>query len=51
MGLAGTVLQPALQLANTPQRPGDLLACIGLGWYLPTLQPEWELHGSARAGC
>ena len=34
-----------------PQRPGDMLAYVGLDWYLPTLQPEWELHGSARAGC
>ena len=36
MGMTSTELQPALQLANTPQRPtdepGDM---VGLGWHFP----------------
>jgi D-alanyl-D-alanine-carboxypeptidase/D-alanyl-D-alanine-endopeptidase len=32
MGLTETELQPALQLANTPQRPTDGPNYIGLGW-------------------
>ena len=37
MGLTDTELQPALQLASTPQHPGEMwtLAYIGLGWNLP----------------
>jgi CubicO group peptidase (beta-lactamase class C family) len=35
MGLTGTELQPALQLANTPQRPSFGDDTIGLGWKLP----------------
>jgi CubicO group peptidase (beta-lactamase class C family) len=34
MGLTGTELQPALQLANTAQRPSDGNDYIGLGWDL-----------------
>jgi len=34
MGLTGPELQPALQLANTPQRPSDGNDYIGLGWDL-----------------
>ena len=36
MGMAETELQPALQLANTPQRPTDGSDYIGLGWFLPS---------------
>jgi len=35
MGMTDPELQPALQLANTPQRPTDRLEYIGLGWALP----------------
>ncbi len=34
MGMIETDLQPAIQLANTPQRPTDGLGYIGLGWGL-----------------
>jgi D-alanyl-D-alanine-carboxypeptidase/D-alanyl-D-alanine-endopeptidase len=34
MGLTGTELQPAIRLANTPQRPDDKYGYIGLGWGL-----------------
>jgi len=35
MGLTETDLQPALQLARTPQRPADGQAYVGLGWGVP----------------
>jgi len=35
MGLTGTDLQPALQMAITPQRPTDEPVMVGLGWQLP----------------
>ena len=34
MGMTGTELQPALQLANTPQRPSIGKGTIGLGWHV-----------------
>ena len=36
MGMTGTELQSALQLANTPQRPADEPGkMVGLGWHFP----------------
>ena len=47
MGLTGTELQPALQLANTPQRPSFGNDTIGLGWNLP----GWSfMIGDSRSG-
>jgi D-alanyl-D-alanine-carboxypeptidase/D-alanyl-D-alanine-endopeptidase len=47
MGLAETELQPALQLANTSQRPSYGNATIGLGWNLP----GWSfMIGDSRSG-
>jgi D-alanyl-D-alanine-carboxypeptidase/D-alanyl-D-alanine-endopeptidase len=47
MGLTGTELQPALQLANTPQRPSFGKATIGLGWKFP----GWSfMIGDSRSG-
>jgi len=50
MGLTDTELQPALQLANTPQRPGETLAYIGLGWNLPGSGNGLHYHGGATGG-
>jgi len=37
MGLIGKELQPALQLAGTPQRPTEVSVCmVGLGWHFPS---------------
>jgi D-alanyl-D-alanine-carboxypeptidase/D-alanyl-D-alanine-endopeptidase len=37
MGITETELQPALQLAITPQRPADVPECmLGLGWHIPS---------------
>jgi len=47
MGLTGTELQPALELANTPQRPSFGNDTIGLGWNLP----GWSfMIGDSRSG-
>ena len=47
MGLTGTELQPALELANTPHRPSFGNDTIGLGWNLP----GWSLMiGDSRSG-
>ena len=36
MGITGTELQPALRLANTPQRPTDEPGnMVGFGWHIP----------------
>ncbi len=52
MGLTETELQPALQLANTPQRPGEMwtLAYIGLGWNLPGSGNGIHYHGGGNFG-
>lgn len=51
MGMTETELQPALQQANTPQRPGDTLASfIGLGWYLPGSGNGIHFHGGDTGG-
>jgi D-alanyl-D-alanine-carboxypeptidase/D-alanyl-D-alanine-endopeptidase len=50
MGLTDTELQPALQLANTPQRPGEILAYIGLGWNLPGSGNGLHYHGGGTRG-
>lgn len=52
MGITDTELRPALQLANTPQRPGDIrtLAYIGLGWHLPGSGNGIHYHGGLLFG-
>jgi len=50
MGITATELQPALQLANTPQRPGEMLAYIGLGWNLPQSGDGIHYHGGGNLG-
>jgi len=50
MGMTATELQPALQLANTPQRPGEMLAYIGLGWNLPQSGDGIHYHGGGHLG-
>jgi CubicO group peptidase (beta-lactamase class C family) len=50
MGMTNTQLQPALQLANTPQRPGETLAHIGLGWNLPGSGDGIHYHGGGSFG-
>lgn len=35
MGMTGTELQPALQLASTPQRKTEEPVHVGLGWHIP----------------
>ena len=50
MGMIETDLQPAIQLANTPQRPTDGLGYIGLGWGLPQSGKGMHTHGGLTAG-
>ncbi|HSB66335.1 MAG TPA: serine hydrolase [Anaerolineales bacterium] len=50
MGMTDTGLRPALQLAGTPQRPGEKLAYIGLGWNLPRSGNGIHYHGGAHPG-
>jgi CubicO group peptidase (beta-lactamase class C family) len=50
MGMTDTELQPALQLANTPQRPGEMLAYIGLGWNMPGSGDGIHYHGGGLFG-
>jgi D-alanyl-D-alanine-carboxypeptidase/D-alanyl-D-alanine-endopeptidase len=52
MGLTDTDLQPALQLASTPQHPGEMwtLAYIGLGWNLPGSGNGILYHGGTTFG-
>jgi serine-type D-Ala-D-Ala carboxypeptidase/endopeptidase len=50
MGMTETELQPALQLAITPQRPGEILAYIGLGWNLPGSGDGIHYHGGGLFG-
>jgi CubicO group peptidase (beta-lactamase class C family) len=52
MGITDTELLPALQLANTPQRPGEMwtLAYIGLGWNLPGSGNGIHYHGGGSFG-
>ena len=50
MGMTDTGLGPALQLASTPQRPGEILAYIGLGWNLPGSGNGIHYHGGAHLG-
>ena len=50
MGITDTELRPALQLASTPQRPGELLAYIGLGWNLPQSGNGIQYHGGGHLG-
>ena len=50
MGMTDTELRPALQLASTPQRPGEPLAYIGLGWNLPGSGDGIHYHGGGNFG-
>jgi CubicO group peptidase (beta-lactamase class C family) len=50
MGLTETELQPALQLANTPQRPVAGSISIGLGWPLPKSGNGMHFHGGGTMG-
>jgi CubicO group peptidase (beta-lactamase class C family) len=51
MGMTNTELRPALQLANTPQHPGEmLLSYIGLGWNLPGSGNGIHYHGGGHFG-
>ena len=50
MGITDTELRPALQLASTPQRPGEPLAYIGLGWNLPASGNGIHYHGGGHFG-
>jgi hypothetical protein len=54
MGLTETELQPAFQLANTPQRPtvgpGYGPGYIGLGWGVPESGQGMHMHGGIDAG-
>jgi len=54
MGLTETELQPALQMANTPQRPtvgpGYGPGSIGLGWFVPESGQGMHTHGGLTAG-
>jgi len=50
MGLTETELQPAIQLANTPQRPTDGLEYIGLGWHLPKSGNGIHWHNGETSG-
>ena len=50
MGLTETELQPALQLANTPQRPIYGIDYIGLGWFLPKSGNGIHWHDGANPG-
>ena len=52
MGITDTELRPALQLASTPQRQGEMwtLAYIGLGWNLPESGNGIHYHGGGSFG-
>jgi CubicO group peptidase (beta-lactamase class C family) len=50
LGITGTELRPALQLASTPQRSGEPLAYIGLGWNLPESGNGIHYHGGGNFG-
>jgi CubicO group peptidase (beta-lactamase class C family) len=50
MGMTDTELQPALQLANTSQRPGGPVGYIGLGWNLPGSGNGIHHHGGGTGG-
>jgi len=50
MGLTDTELQPALQLANTPQRPWPGSGYIGLGWGVPETGQGMHGHFGSTAG-
>ena len=50
MGMTGTELQPALQLAITPQRPTDGSDYIGLGWRVPKSGQGMHSHGGQNDG-
>jgi CubicO group peptidase (beta-lactamase class C family) len=50
MGMTDTELSPALQLANTPQRPTNSPEYIGLGWVLPKSGNGTHWHGGAHPG-
>ena len=49
MGLTDTELQPALQLANTPQRPSVGRDTIGLGWQVAA-NTGFHYHGGRTNG-
>jgi D-alanyl-D-alanine-carboxypeptidase/D-alanyl-D-alanine-endopeptidase len=49
MGLTETELQPALQLANTPQRPSVGRDSIGLGWQVAA-NTGFHYHGGRTNG-
>jgi len=49
MGLTETELQPALQLANTPQRPSVGKDTIGLGWQVAA-NTGFHYHGGRTNG-
>jgi CubicO group peptidase (beta-lactamase class C family) len=50
LGMTETELQPALQLANSPQRPTDGLNSIGLGWGLPNAGKWIHEHDGGTGG-
>jgi D-alanyl-D-alanine-carboxypeptidase/D-alanyl-D-alanine-endopeptidase len=50
MELTETELQPALQLANTPQRPAVGPGYIGLGWQVPESGQGMHTHGGLTTG-
>jgi CubicO group peptidase (beta-lactamase class C family) len=50
MGMIETDLQPAIQLANTPQRPDDGPGYIGLGWGLPQSGKGMHTHSGQTHG-
>jgi CubicO group peptidase (beta-lactamase class C family) len=50
MGLTETELQPAMQLANTPQRPIFGQDYIGLGWDLPQSGKGIHQHSGETVG-
>jgi len=52
MGITDSELRPAVQLANTPQRPGEMwtLAYIGLGWNVPGSGSGIHYHGGGHFG-
>ena len=50
MGLTDTDLQPALQMANTPQRSTPGLNNIGLGWGLPNAGKFIHEHDGGSGG-
>jgi serine-type D-Ala-D-Ala carboxypeptidase/endopeptidase len=50
MGMTDTELQPALQMANTPQRPIIGPDYIGLGWVLPNSGKGIHWHSGETGG-